>query len=108
MDIETITKNNKIIPYLINGYDGRHHLTSFNNNESELFREFIEKLISVVEKGSITYIYAHNLSTFDGVLILKHLFKHGEVKPLIHHGKIISIKFIFITEGIKSTLIFKD
>jgi len=108
MDIETITKDDKITPYLINGYDGRHHLTSFNSNESELFQEFIEKLISAVEKGSKTYVYAHNLSSFDGVLILKHLFKYGEVKPLIHNGEIITIKFIVIEEGIKKTIIFKD
>ena len=108
LDIETITKENKKIPYLINAYNGRHHLTSFNSNENELFQEFIPKLISLIEKGKETFIYAHNLSTFDGVLILKHLFKFGKVKPLIHHGKIISIKLIVNIEGVTSTIIFKD
>ena len=108
LDIETITKENKITPYLINAYNGRHHITSFNSNENELFNEFIPKLTTLIEKGKETFIYAHNLSSFDGVLILKHLFKFGKVKPLIHHGKIISIKLIVNIEGVKSTIIFKD
>jgi len=108
LDMETITKDNKITPYLINAYNGRHHITSFNSNENELFNEFIPKLITLIEKGKETFIYAHNLSSFDGVLLLKQIFKYGKVKPLIHHGKIISIKLIVNIEGVKSTIIFKD
>lgn len=94
MDIETIKIDNKITPYLINAYDGRQHITSYNKNENLLFKEFMDNLLKNLEKGSRTYIYAHNLSTFDGVLILKHLFNYGETKPLLHNGKIISIKLI--------------
>jgi hypothetical protein len=94
VDIETIKIENKVTPYLINAYDGRQHLTSYNKDENLLFQIFMNNLLSILEKGSINYIYAHNLSTFDGVLILKHLFNYGEVKPLLHNGKIISIKLI--------------
>jgi hypothetical protein len=75
-----------------------------------LFKEFMDKLLLQLEKGSRTYIYAHNLSTFDGVLILKHLFNYGEVKPLLHNGKIISIKLIVKAENQKDnkTILFKD
>jgi hypothetical protein len=40
--------------------------------------------------------------------MLKHLFKFGKVKPLIHNGKIISIKLYVVIEGVTSTIIFKD
>lgn len=114
MDIETITINNKVTPYLINSYtrggDGRHHLNSYNENENELFKDFIAKLISQVSSfdSKKVYVYAHNLSTFDGVLILKHLFKFGKVKPILHNGRIISITFIYKYNGIIRTIIFKD
>lgn len=112
MDIETITVNNKVIPYLINAYNGRHHLNSFNSNETELFKGFFDKLISNLEKGSQTIIYAHNLSTFDGVLILKHLFQYGKVTPILFNGKLITIKFKDINvKGLElegKTIIFKD
>ena len=95
---------------MINAYNGRHHLNSYNINEDELFKDFFMKLIFNLEKGSINYIYAHNLSTFDGVLILKHLFPLGKVEPLYHNGKILTIKLIIKgnkkDEDIK--IIFKD
>jgi hypothetical protein len=43
-----------------------------------------------------------------GVLILKHLFKFGKVKPIIFNGKLISITFMFKYNGIVKTIIFKD
>jgi len=114
MDIESIRVDNKVKPYLINSYDGRHYLTSYNHNEKELFREFLTKLINQIQQTSPThsvsspsnkiFVYAHNLSTFDGVLMLKHLFQFGRVEPLIYNGKLISIKLIVN----KTTIIFKD
>jgi hypothetical protein len=70
----------------------------------------MDKLLLKLEKGSKYYIYAHNLGTFDGVLILKHLFKFGKVEPILHNGKIISIKLIVkgLTKDENITLIFKD
>ena len=106
MDIETITVDKKVKPYLINAYDGRQHITTYKDNETELFKEFITKLIDQVEESSPNriFVYAHNLSTFDGILILKHLFQFGKVEPLIFNGKLISIKIIVN----KTTIIFKD
>lgn len=83
MDIETITNDKVVTPYLINAYEGRQHITSYNKNEDVLFKTFMEKLLLKLENGSTTYIYAHNLGTFDGVLILKHLFKFGKVEPIL-------------------------
>jgi len=116
MDIETIKINNKITPYLINSYDGKQHITIFNNNENDLFNDFLTKLISSItsnstllkDKSSQVYIYAHNLSTFDGVLILKHLFKFGQVKPLLPNNRLISVNLLISNNRDKITIIFKD
>lgn len=83
MDIESIRVDKKVKPYLINSYDGRHYLTSYNHNERELFREFFTKLINQIQESSPNKIYAHNLST-------------------------LSIKLFVVLEGIKTTIIFKD
>ena len=113
MDIETIqvdhptNENVKIVkPYLINAYNGRHHINSFNSDENQLFKGFMDKLISQI--GSKTIIYAHNLSTFDGVLLLKHLLDYGKVDPIIHNGKIISINLKVFGLNRTKTIIFKD
>jgi hypothetical protein len=75
-----------------------------------LFTEFINKLLTLFEnrKRSLT-IYAHNLSKFDGVLLMKHLIHFGKVKPIVFNGKLISIKITLSMKGhIGKTLIFKD
>jgi hypothetical protein len=81
-------------------------------NQIKLFNEFIHNLLSLFEseKGSRTMIvYAHNLSEFDGVFIMKYLMSFGEVKPLLHNGKLISIRLRVNIKGHKNkTIIFKD
>lgn len=74
----------------------------------KLFNEFINNLLTLFENGNNTLtVYAHNLSEFDGVLLMKHLLNHGKTKPLIHNGKLISIKLNI--KGHKGkTIIFKD
>jgi hypothetical protein len=113
MDIETITEkvsetNKKVRPYLINAYNGRQHINNFNPDENELFKGFMDKLLSNLDKGSHTIIYAHNLSTFDGVLILKHLFQYGKVEPMLFNGRLISIKLKIYGIGRPRTIEFKD
>ena len=109
MDIETIKQGNgKLAPYLICGYSGHDYITSFNNDPKGLFTFFIEQLLSKFKPG-ITIIYAHNLSAFDGIFIMRHLFDHGEVIPIIDDSRIISItvKVGNKKSGVK-TIIFKD
>ena len=46
----------------------------------------LKGLIEIKQKNkSLKYIYAHNFSGFDGILLLKHLvkYKNSKVKPLI-------------------------
>lgn len=111
LDIETTLIDKRHTPYLVNAFNGKDHITSFNSNENELFKDFIKKLLVSIEDSGLTkaYIYAHNLSTFDGVLILKHLIPFGKVDPILHNGKIIAIKLIVKGSNDKNiTLIFKD
>jgi hypothetical protein len=67
-------------------------------------------LLSKVNKGCLTYVYAHNLSGFDGLFLLKHLISFGEINPLLHNGKIISIKLKVkgVIPSHDKTIIFKD
>jgi hypothetical protein len=104
MDIETIKQSNgKLAPYLICGYDRINYITSYNNDPKVLFASFFEDLLSKIKPG-LTTIYAHNLSSFDGIFLMKYLLKYGEVNPLLHNGKLMRIKVII---GNK-TILFKD
>jgi hypothetical protein len=49
----------------------------------------------MVKKYDNYNVYIHNLSRFDGIFLLKILVGIGEVKPIIHHGDLISIDFKF-------------
>lgn len=102
-------KNNEHVPYLINAYDGRQHINSYNDNIDLLFKNFMDKVLARLENGK-TIFYAHNLASFDGIFILKHLIKYGKVEPILNNGKIISITLTVKGESKKDikTLVFKD
>jgi hypothetical protein len=105
-DVETIKKeNNQLTPYLICAFDGEEHITSFGENQNELFKNFFNQLLSKIKKGT-TIVYAHNLSGFDGIFLMKHLLSFGKVTPLLFNGKLISIK----VKGETGTkiIVFKD
>ena len=112
LDIETIKKNNIITPYLICAYNGKDFISSYANSsldQKELFNNFMNNLLTFFKDSNRLTVYAHNLSGFDGIFLLKHLLPYGSVKPLIHNGKLISIKVLFTYNGYKGkTLIFKD
>jgi hypothetical protein len=113
MDIETIKLNGKLVPYAICAFNGKNTITAFNSNLDKLFYTFIKKLLTLSTNKTLT-VYAHNFSSFDGIFLLKHLVKFGEVKPLLFNGKLISIQVKILTEidelkdfnGI--TIMFKD
>jgi len=109
-DIESIVINNNITSYLIIAYNGTNYIESFGLNQNELFTNFINQLLTFFTNDSnIITVYAHNLSGFDGILLLKHLLSYGKVKPLLFNGKLMSIKLKLNVEGHKNkTIIFKD
>ena len=108
LDIETIDVNNKKVPYLITAFNGTDYVTSFDKDQSELFSSFINGLFNFIRSKTLL-VYAHNLSGFDGIFLLRHLLSYGKVEPLIFNGKLISIKLIIQTGQYKGkTIIFKD
>ena len=92
LDIETIRNSDgKLSPYLICAYNGLDYITSYGSDQKELFATIFNQLLSKLKSGS-TIVYAHNLSSFDGIFLLRQLISLGKVDPLIFNGKIISIK----------------
>src|SRR6266478_3866382 len=53
----------------------------------------------MIKKYDNHNVYIHNLSKFDGIFLLKILANLGQIKPLIHHGDLISIGFKFINNN---------
>lgn len=116
IDIETINIDGKQIPYLICGFDGKDYFHSYAADLSDesidkLFADFIKQ---IVKNKNVKYIYAHNLSGFDGIFLLRHLLEYStqdvskygsqDVSPIIFNGKLMGIKVKL--EG--RTIIFKD
>jgi hypothetical protein len=114
MDIETVPVASgpdcKLTPYLICAYNGSNYVTSYGKDQKELFTTFFDKLLSTINSGNKTLIYAHNLSGFDGIFLLKQLLSYGKVEPLLFNGRLMSIK-VTIKGSNKSenkVIIFKD
>ena len=114
MDIESANIDNEFVPFLVCAYNPKNFIYSMSesivNSQSEqhqLFRNFLIQLVMI--KG-LKYVYAHNLSGFDGIFLLRHLVKiqGAKTEPLLHNGKLICIKFTY-TDGNKTKVItFKD
>jgi DNA polymerase type B, organellar and viral len=111
-DIETIKVNNKFIPYLICAYNGSTTISTYANEEidqKDLFTRFINQLCTFIENRKVLFVYAHNLSKFDGIFLIRELLPFGHVEPLLHGGKLISIKIKLNIKGYEGkTIVFKD
>ena len=95
MDLETITQDGKLTPYLVCAYNGKDYITSYANeslDQKVLFTSFIEQLLTFFGKSNNLLVYAHNLSGFDGIFLMKHLLSFGKVEPLLFNGRLMSIK----------------
>ena len=95
MDLETITQDGKLTPYLVCAYNGKDYITSYANeslDQKVLFTSFIEQLLTFFGKSNNLMVYAHNLSGFDGIFLMKHLLSFGKVEPLLFNGRLMSIK----------------
>jgi DNA polymerase type B, organellar and viral len=95
---DTKEKITKTIPYLICFYDGKklqHFFLSDYKDHIEMIKDAIFHLMR--KDYDKHYIYAHNLSNFDGVFLLKYLtsFENTSLKPLMKDGKIINLLLKF-------------
>jgi len=108
LDIETYIKDNILIPFCISIYDGKiissYYLSNYKNSEELI----ISALTSIMVRKYNGYnIYIQNLAKFDIIFLFKYLVKLGQVKPIIHNGRIISINLNF-GNNYKYSLQFKD
>jgi phage antirepressor YoqD-like protein len=104
LDIETYKNDSKsqeggqggLTPYLISWFDGNKHQSYFlkDYNSPE---EMITKALSDLKRPKYHNhkVYIHNLAGFDGYFIIKELSNLGILTPIIHDGKIISLKLSF-------------
>ena len=105
MDIETFIKDGIHIPYCISWYDGdksRSYYILDLKSSNDMLTQAVKDIM--IKKYDNFNIYIHNLARFDGIFLLKILAKLGNVKPIIHHGDLISIGFKFNNYNIT----FKD
>jgi len=95
-DIETLIKNNIMIPYLIKWFDGEiensYFIKDFESSELMIIQAVKDLM---VRKYDNYQVYIHNLANFDGIFLLKILTELGDIKPIIHHKDLISIGFKF-------------
>lgn len=109
MDIETININGKLTPCTICATNGSQTISSFANSvngQKELFSNFMNKLLKLMpSKSKRMIVYAHNLSGFDGIFLMKHLLSYGMIDPLLFNGRIMSIT-LKLAGG--KTILFKD
>ncbi len=95
IDIETFLDDEmNQIPYWICIYNGDESLKFYLDN----YNSADEMLIAAIKAISIpkynTYrVYAHNFSSFDGILLLRILNKCGFISPIIKDGKRLSINY---------------
>lgn len=108
IDIESVNIDGKHFPYLICGYSENKYIYSYADDTSIdsqklMFYSFIDQLL---EFKHVKYVYAHNFSNYDGILLLKHLINYegAKVKPNLFNGKLISVIFKLN----KRTIKFKD
>ena len=64
LDIETIKKGNKLVPYLICAYNGTSYITTYADvtlNQKDLFKSFFDGLLTFfIKKSHILTVYGHN------------------------------------------------
>jgi DNA polymerase type B, organellar and viral len=94
LDIETYIKDNILIPFCISIYDGNiksnFYLTDFKNHE-ELIISALKSIM--IRKYNNYNVYMHNMAKFDIIFLFKYLVKLGDLHPIIHNDRIISIEF---------------
>ncbi len=97
MDFETfVNQQKKDVPYLVSWFDGvksrSYFLTDFKSPH-EMTATAIKDLMTTKYKGF--KIYLHNFGKFDSVFLIDVLSDLGFCKPVINHGRYISLNLTF-------------
>jgi hypothetical protein len=108
LDIETFVHDNTLIPFLICFYDGKRSYSFGLGDYKNVEAMILDCLKQVLTRKYNNYkVYIHNLAKFDIIFLLKYLVKVGSLKPVIHNGRIISLKINYGKNG-EYQLEFKD
>jgi hypothetical protein len=108
LDIETYIKDNILIPFCISIFDGKKTYSYFISDYKDSKDLILTALKSILVRKYNGYnIYIHNMAKFDIIFLLKYLVKLGEVQPIIHNGRIITINLNF-GRDLEYKLQFKD
>nr|YP_010384620.1 DNA polymerase [Russula rosea]UHA57019.1 DNA polymerase [Russula rosea] len=93
LDIETYIQDNTLIPFLISFYDGRKSESYWLGDYESVELMILDCLKTILVRKYNGYkIYVHNLAKFDIIFLLKYLVKLGNLDPVIHNDRIISVK----------------
>ena len=94
LDIKTYLKDGIHIPFVISYYSkvnfNSFSFTDYKNSEDMIINCIKEIMIKKYDNYKV---YIHNLSGFNGNFLLQILVNLGEINPIIHENKIISITF---------------
>jgi DNA polymerase type B, organellar and viral len=108
LDIETYIKDGLLTPYLICFYDGKNFYSFYLSNYNSVEEMMLDCLKSIlVRKYNYYKVYAHNMAKFDLIFLLKYLVKVGNIKPIIHNGKFISVTIAYGDDN-QYNIEFKD
>jgi hypothetical protein len=99
-DIETFSKNNKLIPYCL------CYLIDKNNIISFYGLDCINNFIDYLFENDDTVIFAHNL-TFDGSLILQNMNNNFKINGIFFKGNIYCIEITNYIKKIKFLCSYK-
>lgn len=93
LDIETYIENGDLTPYLISFFDGIQCYNFWIEDYKNIEDMVLDCFSSIFIKKYNNYkIYMHNMGKFDIIFLLKYLVKLWKLEPIIHNGRIISIK----------------
>lgn len=108
MDLETISINNVLVPYLLSWYDGMFKKSYFITDYED-FKSLLTQVFNDLDNYNNYSVYFHNFAKFDSYFILKYLPEIGIVDPIIHKGKLITLNFTRLFDENKTLkLSFKD
>lgn len=108
LDIETYIKDGLLSPYLICFYDGKNFYSFYLSNYNSVEEMMLDCLKSIlIRKYNYYKVYAHNMAKFDLIFLLKYLVKLGNIKPIIHNGKFISVTIAYGDDN-QYNIEFKD
>lgn len=88
--------------------DSAFLMPEFKKRSNHMMSQFLEALALVAERRKVHTVYFHNLSRFDGILLLKHYGSHESkytIKPLMRN---LLLYELVVYRGKKVVLRFRD